>query len=224
MRVMVFLIFTLTSSFADDENRFSYEELTTLSGKTYERVTIRKVEPDGLRIMHSSGMAKISFEDLPEEVRKEHGYSEEEAAAYRKQQEEAERKARADLRSDEARRRLKKANRELLETVKNSAIVAKGKVIQNPGTGYVRASFNQKIIQTEMVVSGLSRKPKKKVIWGGGDSNAIIYGLGNPVDGESWESVLYPAGTMTYETVLGAGTTVKRYATTPERAIQLLSR
>ncbi len=49
----------------------------------YVSVTIRSVEPDGLRIMHESGAAKIPIEKLTEEQRAKYGLTVEGAALYR---------------------------------------------------------------------------------------------------------------------------------------------
>lgn len=51
----------------------------------YFSVTIRSVEPDGLRIMHESGAAKIPIEQLTEEQRVKHGLTMDGARLYRKQ-------------------------------------------------------------------------------------------------------------------------------------------
>lgn len=48
--------------------------LTTTDGRTYTAVTITKMEPDGIRIAHESGTAKIPFTKLPEALQKQHGY------------------------------------------------------------------------------------------------------------------------------------------------------
>ncbi len=50
------------------------EDLTTNEGKIYKQVTVTKVEPDGLSIMHESGTAKVLFIELPEEMQRKHGY------------------------------------------------------------------------------------------------------------------------------------------------------
>jgi hypothetical protein len=50
----------------------------------YTAVTIRSVEPDGLRIIHESGASKIPIEKLTEEQRAKYGLTVEGAAQYRK--------------------------------------------------------------------------------------------------------------------------------------------
>ena len=48
--------------------------ITTRSGLTYERCTIRRVESDGINIIHSKGIARIAFSELPDEYQKRYGY------------------------------------------------------------------------------------------------------------------------------------------------------
>lgn len=50
------------------------EDITTTDGRTYTAATITKVEPDGIRIIHESGAAKIPFTKLPPDLQKKHGY------------------------------------------------------------------------------------------------------------------------------------------------------
>lgn len=56
-------------------------ELTTRSGRTYKKVTIRSIDDVGLRIMHSSGTGRVKFADLPIRVQKKYGYDSAAAAA-----------------------------------------------------------------------------------------------------------------------------------------------
>jgi hypothetical protein len=51
----------------------------------YTAVTIRSVEPDGLRIIHESGTSKIPIEKLNDEHRAKYGLTADGAAQYRKQ-------------------------------------------------------------------------------------------------------------------------------------------
>jgi len=60
--------------------------ITTLSNVTYERCKITRVEPDGISIFHSKGIAKIPFADLPEDIRAAYGYDPEIAREYGQRQ------------------------------------------------------------------------------------------------------------------------------------------
>ena len=56
---------------------------TTVSGVTYSNCTVRRVEPDGINVFYSKGIAKIPFTELPESYREKYGYDAEKAATYR---------------------------------------------------------------------------------------------------------------------------------------------
>src|SRR5688572_25472983 len=63
------------------------DRITTLDGKTYEKVILDKVEPDGFVVSFSpvgggSGTAKLKFRNLPAELRERYGYDADRAAGY----------------------------------------------------------------------------------------------------------------------------------------------
>ena len=62
--------------------RLAAEDFTTIEGKKYEGVTISRVEPDGLMVVTDSGIAKIRFVLLPEDVQKKCGYDPKAAAEF----------------------------------------------------------------------------------------------------------------------------------------------
>lgn len=78
----------------------AYPTLNTTRGREYADVTVTKVEPDGLRISHESGTAKIPFAELPVHIQKKYGYDPAAAAAYREEYERNAAAVEADL--DEA--------------------------------------------------------------------------------------------------------------------------
>ena len=80
-RLLVVLLLSVTSAVAAD--------ITTRDGTTYRSVEIRGVDPDGIRVMHSKGVVKLRFEELPESLQKQYHYDAAKVAAYRKQQEDA---------------------------------------------------------------------------------------------------------------------------------------
>jgi hypothetical protein len=53
----------------------TYDELTTLSGETYKRVKVTKVDKSHIVIMHKKGIIQIPLEDLPIEIREKYGYN-----------------------------------------------------------------------------------------------------------------------------------------------------
>ena len=54
---------------------------------TYKDYELSKVEPDGIRILHSAGAAKIPFEKLSPDLQKKYGFDPKKAAAFREKKE-----------------------------------------------------------------------------------------------------------------------------------------
>jgi hypothetical protein len=57
-------------------------DITVNDGTTYRKCRIIRVEPDGITLLHSKGVAKIEFPDLPEEYSEAYGYDPAEAEEY----------------------------------------------------------------------------------------------------------------------------------------------
>lgn len=61
--------------------------ITTLNGKTYEKVILEKVDPDGLLVLFTpveggSGAAKLKFQNLPSDLRQRYGYDPDRVSDY----------------------------------------------------------------------------------------------------------------------------------------------
>ncbi len=79
MKTLVFLTLALlTGAHAAPVGR-----ITTLSGKTFSKCNISRVQPDGVTFTHANGAAKILFTDLSDDWRGKLGYSPRKAAAYK---------------------------------------------------------------------------------------------------------------------------------------------
>jgi tetrahydromethanopterin S-methyltransferase subunit G len=86
-KLLLILLVAATSSFAAD--------ITTRDGTTYHNVEVTGVDADGIRVMHSKGVAKLRFEELPEPLQKQYHYDAAKVGAYRKQVEDAQKAAAA---------------------------------------------------------------------------------------------------------------------------------
>jgi hypothetical protein len=64
-------------------------DITTRDGKTYKHAKVTGVDADGVRITHSTGVAKVPFDNLPDAIQKEYNYDPAKVAASRKAAEEA---------------------------------------------------------------------------------------------------------------------------------------
>ena len=74
--VLLLALIGLPAMFAD--------EPTTIATKyeKFEKAVVTRVEPDAITIMHATGVARISFQDLPEEMQRKYGYDPQKALAY----------------------------------------------------------------------------------------------------------------------------------------------
>lgn len=82
-KILISLLLSAVSIHAAE----TYPKLVTSKGREYSGVTVKVVEPDGLRIQHESGTAKIPFSELPVEIQKRHHYNAVAAEEYRKESE-----------------------------------------------------------------------------------------------------------------------------------------
>jgi hypothetical protein len=85
---VLFFGFAVISASAEDvekrraeETGKKYKEYTTLEGRVYKDVTITKITDAGVSITHADGLARLRFEQLTPEQRKDFGITKEGAAA-----------------------------------------------------------------------------------------------------------------------------------------------
>jgi len=50
------------------------DDLKTISGKEYKQVKVSRVEPDGIVIIHKTGVTKLLFSELPTEIQQQFGH------------------------------------------------------------------------------------------------------------------------------------------------------
>ncbi len=64
------------------DGTISFPELRLSTGKVLTQVQITAVEPDGLRLRHATGVSKVRFADLPEQVQRKYPYDPNKAAEF----------------------------------------------------------------------------------------------------------------------------------------------
>ena len=62
------------------------DDFKTIAGKEYKDATVTRVETDGILVKYKSGISKLYFTELPEDVRKRFRYDPQNASAYAAQQ------------------------------------------------------------------------------------------------------------------------------------------
>src|SRR4051812_511202 len=70
MRMLLACLVVSTLGAAPD----TWEVLTTRSGKEFHKAKVVSVDVIGIKITHDSGIAKIPFQDLSEELQKQFSY------------------------------------------------------------------------------------------------------------------------------------------------------
>lgn len=70
---VVFVVCFASIALADD--------FKTINGKEYKNVTVSRVEPDGVVLKSKSGISKVYFVELPQEVQERFRYQPAKAAA-----------------------------------------------------------------------------------------------------------------------------------------------
>src|SRR5437762_4587219 len=58
------------------------DDFKTTNGKEYKNAKVSRVEPDGIVLITKSGISKVYFTELPEEVQERFHYDPEKAAQY----------------------------------------------------------------------------------------------------------------------------------------------
>ena len=94
------------------------DTITTISGTTYSDASVTKTTPTAISIVHSTGMAKIPFKDLPAATQKKYGYDPARAADFEAQ--EAQQKAEQQQRAEAQRIQAEQEN-----AAKQQALIAK---------------------------------------------------------------------------------------------------
>lgn len=169
MKIILPLLLLVPVLLAAEDEKLA--ELVTLDGKTYQGVTIRKVEPDGLSILHAAGTAKVPFEKLPEELQEKYGYDATAAAEHRKQAAEAQRKQDAAERAagekrkkEAAKAAMAEADKGFAEKVEKAAKMMRVGAFKNTRLG-LAGDIYVGALTTERVRSTLGSTTGHKPVW-----------------------------------------------------------
>jgi hypothetical protein len=221
------------------------DHLVTLDGKVYQAVTIRKVEPDGLSIVHEAGTAKVPFEKLPEELQEKYGYDEAAAAEHRKRVAEAQRRQdAADKTASEKRKKeaaaqaATEADKDFAEKLQKAAKMVRIEAFQDSQIGLI-GDIEEATLTAEPVKSTLGTTVGHKQTWmyrgrakGGviaettgaerktkGDRTGVPYGLPEYITSFIfWEGKAWRIGLIQYENTEGVIENAPLYTASEKKA------
>lgn len=176
-------------------------EITTLSGKKYLNATLTRIEPNGISITHDDGLAKVSFADLSEELRKKYGYDPTKAAEFTQTQQAA-----------AAQRAAENKRQEKAQYI--------DKMMEEQGSYMMAATIRQMTDEGALVDATVTTKTVEATPWPG---PVFVYGIPRVhADGETWNGKVYLVGNYKYTTTTGASKTVKAFACDKALAKKLL--
>ena len=213
--VAIGMVFALRLALAED---------LLVDGKLLKNVTVKRVEPDGVTLLHSVGVCKVSFEDLPSDWQQKYGYDPEKAAEYRASSKPLPQAQDAEQHSaTEAEIRRGANNSRVTVNIEVSEPRQDGMVVT--GTKHIRQTVD--VLKTN-VLEGLkeSKTDIHRMDGSRGRSvmvtkrvetitaaepfgAALVVGLPpNFVKGSKWSGVLYPVNRRTKEGLLQYATTL----------------
>ena len=100
------------------------EDIKTVTGKEYKNVKISRAEPDGLVIIASYGIIKISFEELPADLQQKYHYDPVASAQFRQRLDDAATKRARQIAEVEKQKQLEQAAAIAVSTATSDTTVA----------------------------------------------------------------------------------------------------
>jgi hypothetical protein len=211
------------------------DQLATVDGKTYDAVTIRKVEPDGLSILHAAGTAKVPFEKLSADLQTKYGYDKEAAAEHRKQlakaqrlQDAAEREASTKRKQAAADQAVAEVDKEFAEKVQKAAKMVRIDASSKSRIGLI-GDVEEATLTAEAIRSTLGRTVDQTTFWGyrdaakGGviaatEKAEVVIARRESSTSIFWEGKAWRIGRIQYTNTRGLQVTMLRYTASEKEA------
>ena len=207
------------------------DDIKTTDGQIFKDATITKNDAIGVIISHSDGIARVTYDRLPEELRKKFNYDPKQAQAQADAERAAAMKRAQAAQAFEQQQAAVAADAAAGKALDQLAIAIVGKVLSVSTNGILLTDATIGIpVMKDVVVerNGLDGSPRyaKKP---GIDTIAskepiFIYGVGGLVDGDQYSGKVYPAPNYSYTSAIGAAKTVRAFAASKEIAKQLLTK
>ncbi|MEX1049310.1 MAG: hypothetical protein WED15_07265 [Akkermansiaceae bacterium] len=213
----------LVTSVHAEEDKMKFETLLD-----YKNVTVTKVEPDGIRIVHESGVAKIQIEKLPEEIRTQLGLSDDAAKEHREMLQE-----KREVALDFAKKQQALASKRLIFTGNVFQVTDGGLLLRN--VAYTDGTKEEKKVPYKVKIGGpTGLNPNARTTYETRYNSEwvlkvrafadwpIFVGCDTSgyVDGSTFSSVVYQHGTFSYTNVQGATKTIPSYTTNPKAVLE----
>jgi hypothetical protein len=223
--ILLCAILSCAAGWAEEAPRLPMK-WTTPSGEVLQNPRITAWDAAFATIHHDGGIVRIAIDALPKGFPEALGYDPAAAAEARRKDQEAKAAAARAAIALQAEYRARLEEQKRAEALAAAGIQAKVRVFQVTADGGVRGSIYEMKEEMEsqkerLPGTALDRAPRyqvrtvpvlKEVLR---ESNAIIQGVPDVVDGDLWTGVIYPAGRTQYVDSFGETITVRMYSTTP---------
>ncbi len=207
---LMFCLSLLIQAMAAGPPDLIFDQLTTREGKTYSKVTVKKINGDSLSIIHESGATTIRFEDLKEDDAKKAGLTPESV-----------KKSREVMAAKEVEKRAAELKSALIKvTIDHQFLRIQGKVLQVLDGGVLLSNaetweglytwFDDPISGSRNYLATLKPIGTCYVAC---DSKRYV-------DGQSFTAIVGTNGTQSYTSVIGAKNTVSAYTADLSAAIK----
>ena len=170
------------------------EDLKTRGGKEYKDIKVMAVEADGLKIMHAAGMAKIPYEQLPDDLQTKYAFDP--AKAAEKRVDDAKKRKIAAIEAE-----AEAMKKDLYKKAEATTIKVSGRVMQ--------------VLKDRVLLSG-AQGVDERLNQGGDIAGGIVCVLCSTeklTDGIYINQKMYPVGRYRYTDISGATRLVPAYVT-----------
>jgi len=223
MSVILALVFATFPARAED---------WTVAGKDYHNVKVTSVDSDRVHLTYDGGIGTFNFTDLSPELRKRFGYDPAKATIALKAEQEkqavADRQIATEIRASQASASATSESQMNWSAIRKSAVRLYGVVIQKVSGGYLIGTreSNPGYDNAEHFGYYMSQDsnptPADSFVPPFGNLTTLRDGLTiflasdrDMVDDDRVDLLVYPSGEGSYETILGAKSTVRKYAELP---------
>lgn len=216
------LLFSLIQLVSAEGEKMKFDKLSS-----YTNVTVTKIEPDGIRIIHESGIAKVPFESLPEEIRAKLGMTQEAADAHRRKIEVQQQQI-----AEETKKRQVLGAARLSFVGSVFQVTEGGLLLRN--VSYSDGTKEEKKVPYKVKTGGPSGLyPNAKTTYETRYKSEWVLKVrpipswpifvecdtSGYVDGQRFSGDVYPNGTFAYTNTQGARKTVPAYTTDPSKIL-----
>lgn len=183
------------------------DDIKTTDGRDYKGVTISRVEPDGIMVVTDSGIEKIPFTSLPDEVARKYGYDAGKAAQFQNALSQAAAAQAQQARLDRANEAAAKTQEWQDEQAKKPVLVSSQPAFDNPldhaSTFTLRGEVTQRM-KDGMIVSPSNLKFSVVFV-------KIDPSISKFYEGDAFKSPVVRDGDYSYTQVSGAESVIPQF-------------